>query len=95
MSRRVDFTLTDEQQADAEQAINQYGPFLNPIERFWLHFKQLVVANRFHRSLKALQDSVDEVMTHQNTLQHPNRLILLDKFRLMAQRRAMISRDCS
>ena len=61
-----------------------YSPFLNPIERFWLHFKQLAVANRLHRSLKALQDSVDEVMQQQNTLRHPNRLRLLDKFWLVA-----------
>jgi len=62
----------------------KYSPFLNPIERFWLHFKQLVVANRLHRSLEALQISVDEVMQQQNTLRHPNRLRLLDKFRLVA-----------
>lgn len=62
----------------------KYSPFLNPIERFWLHFKQLAVANRLHRSLNALQLSVDEVMLQQNTFQHPNRLRLLDKFRLLA-----------
>jgi len=62
----------------------KYSPFLNPIERFWLHFKQLAVANRLHRSLKELQQSVDEVMLQQNTLRHPNRLLLLDKFRLVA-----------
>jgi transposase len=62
----------------------KYSPFLNPIERFWLHFKQLAVANRLHRSLEALQVSVDEVMQQQNTLRHPNRLRLLDKFRLVA-----------
>jgi transposase len=62
----------------------KYSPFLNPIERFWLHFKQLAVANRLHRSLAALQLSVDEVMQQQNTLHHPNRLRLLDQFRLVA-----------
>lgn len=62
----------------------KYSPFLNPIERFWLHFKQLAVANRLHRSLKELQQSVDDVMRQQNTLRHPNRLLLLDKFRLVA-----------
>lgn len=62
----------------------KYSPFLNPIERFWLHFKQLAVANRLHRSLDALRFSVDEVMHHQNTFRHPNRLRLLDKFRLVA-----------
>lgn len=62
----------------------KYSPFLNPIERFWLHFKQLAVANRLHRSLKELQQSVDEVMLQQNTLHHPNRLLLPNKFRLVA-----------
>jgi putative transposase len=62
----------------------KYSPFLNPIERFWLHFKQLAVANRLHRSLDTLRTSVDEVMRQQNTLHHPNRLRLLDKFRLAA-----------
>ena len=62
----------------------KYSPFLNPIERFWLHFKQLAVANRLHRSLAELQVSIDEVMQQQNTLLHPNRLRLLDKFRLVA-----------
>ena len=58
----------------------KYSPFLNPIERFWLHFKQLAVANRLHRSIEALQVSVDEVMQQQNTLRHPNRLRLWINF---------------
>lgn len=62
----------------------KYSPFLNPIERFWLHFKQLAVANRLHRSLSDLQHTVDLVMAQQNTAHHPNRLSLLDKFRLVA-----------
>jgi len=62
----------------------KYSPFLNPIERFWLHFKQLGIANRLHCSLKDLQHSVDEVMQHQKTLLHSNRLLLPKKFRLVA-----------
>jgi transposase len=62
----------------------KYSPCLNPIERFWLHFKQLAVANRLHRSLDTLDQTVTEVMTDQNTFGHPNRLRLLDKFRLVA-----------
>jgi len=62
----------------------KYSPFLNPIERFWLHFKQLAVANRLHRSLDELAQTIAEVMTDQNTFNHPNRLRLLDKFRLVA-----------
>lgn len=62
----------------------KYSPFLNPIERFWLHFKQFAVANRLHRSLDALRVSVDEVMEQQNTSGHPNRLRFFDEFRLVA-----------
>ncbi len=68
----------------------KYSPFLNPnevaegIERFWLHFKQLAGANRLHLSLLLLQLSIDEVMAQQNSFDHPNRLHLLDKFRLVA-----------
>ena len=62
----------------------KYSPFLNPIERFWLHFKQLAVANRLHRSLDELDQTIVQVMTDHNTLNHPNRLRLLDKFRLVA-----------
>lgn len=62
----------------------KYSPFLNPIERFWLHFKRLAVANRLHRSLDTLCLAVEEVMHQQNTSSHPNRLRFLDKFRLVA-----------
>jgi transposase len=62
----------------------KYSPFLNPIERFWLHFKQLAVANRLHRSLDDLLHTVTQVMAHQNILDHPNRLFLSDHFRLVA-----------
>jgi hypothetical protein len=54
------------------------------IERFWLYFKQLAVANHLHRSLDDLQRSIDEVLRNQNTLTHPNRLKLLDYFRSVA-----------
>jgi transposase len=62
----------------------KYSPFLNPIERFWLHFKHLAVANRLHRSVDALRLAIHEVMLHQNTLGHPNRLRFFDEFRLVA-----------
>ncbi|MBK8024352.1 MAG: transposase [Chloroflexi bacterium] len=60
----------------------KYSPFLNPIERFWLHFKQLTVANRLHRSPDDLQITVDQVIANQNTPDHPNRLLFVDNFRL-------------
>lgn len=62
----------------------KYSPFLNPIERFWLHFKQLTVANRLHRSPDDLQITVDQVIANQNTPDHPNRLLFVDNFRLVA-----------
>ncbi len=61
-----------------------YSPFLNPIERFWLHLKQFVVANRLHRSLDELYLSlVTFFETRQNRWFHPDRLVFIDNFRLL------------
>lgn len=62
----------------------KYSPFLNLIERFWLHFKQLTVANRLHRSLDELAQTAHNMMRQQNTHRHPNQLRLLDNFRSVA-----------
>jgi len=62
----------------------KYSPFLNPIERFWLHFKQLAVANRLHRSVSELAETVNRVMAYQNTPDHPNRLCFWDNYQLVA-----------
>lgn len=62
----------------------KYSPFLNMIERFWLHFKQLAVANRLHHTLDDLAQTAHEVMMNQNTDGHPNQLCLLDNFRSVA-----------
>lgn len=62
----------------------KYSPFLNMIERFWLHFKQLAVANRLHHTLDDLAQTAHEVMTNQNTHGHPNQLCLLDNFQSVA-----------
>jgi transposase len=62
----------------------KYSPFLNMIERFWLHFKQLSVANRLHLSLDDLAQTAHDVMAQQNTANHPNQLRLLDNFRSVA-----------
>lgn len=62
----------------------KYSPFLNMIERFWLHFKQLTVANRLHLSLDDLEHTAHEVMAQQNISGHPNQLRLLDNFRSVA-----------
>lgn len=72
----------------------KYSPFLNPIERFWLQFKQLAVANRLHRSLEDLDQSVTQMMVDQNTFNLPNRMRFLDKFRLVASR-LPISHGCA
>jgi len=62
-----------------------YRPFLNPIERFWLHLKQFVVANRLHRSLVDLRLSlVTFFETQHNPWFHPDRLYFIDNFRLVA-----------
>jgi transposase len=56
----------------------KYSPFLNMIERFWLHFKQLAVANRLYHTLDDLAQTAHEVMANQNTDEHHNQLRLLD-----------------
>lgn len=62
----------------------KYSPFLNPIERFWLHFKNLAVANRLHRSLDELAATVERVLDQQATWKHPNRFLFVDNFWLAA-----------
>jgi transposase len=63
----------------------KYSPFLNPIERFWLHLKHFVVANRLHRSLDDLHLSLATFMdTQQNRWFHPDRLLFIEHFRSLA-----------
>lgn len=62
----------------------KYSPFLNPIERFWLHLKNLVAANYLHPNLDSLFQSIDQTMTNQNTPNHPQRLTFVDNLRLVA-----------
>ena len=62
----------------------KYSPFLNPIERFWLHLKNLAVANRLHHSLDDLIVALEHTLTQQNVRSHPNRLIFAHEFRLLA-----------
>lgn len=60
----------------------KYSPFLNPIERFWLHLKQFVVANRLHRSLDDVRFSLETFMeTQQNRWFHPDRLYFIEHLR--------------
>lgn len=62
----------------------KYSPFLNPIERFWLHLKNLVAANQLHPDIDMLLRAVDQAMTNQNTPNHPQRLRFVDNLRLVA-----------
>jgi len=62
----------------------KYSPFLNPIERFWLHLKNLANANCLHPDLDSLIRTIDEKMTNQNTPGHPDRLKFVDYLRSVA-----------
>jgi transposase len=62
----------------------KYSPFLNPIERFWLHLKNLVAANQLYPDLDSLSRAIDEAMKNQNSLDHPQRLTFVDNLRSVA-----------
>ena len=62
----------------------KYSPFLNPIERFWLHLKNLANANVLHRDLEGLSRTIDDTLHRQNMPGHPDRLTFVDKFRSVA-----------
>jgi putative transposase len=62
----------------------KYSPFLNPIERFWLHLKNLANANCLHPNLESLQQEIDTRMSNQNLLDHPDRLLFVDNLRSVA-----------
>lgn len=61
-----------------------YCPFLNPIERFWLHLKTLACANKLQSSLAALAARIDRAMTNQNCIAYPDRFIFSKDLRLVA-----------
>jgi transposase len=62
----------------------KYSPFLNPIERFWLHLKNLANANYLHADLESLIRTVDEKMNNQNSPNHPDRLVFVENLRSAA-----------
>lgn len=62
----------------------KYSPFLNPIERFWLHLKNLANANVLHPDLDSLQRSIDSTIQRQNTPDHPDRLSFVENLRSVA-----------
>jgi len=61
-----------------------YCPFLNVIERFWLHLKLLAAANHLHRDIDELIHAIDDTIAHQNHPGHPDRLDFARNFRLLA-----------
>ena len=62
----------------------KYCPFLNAIERFWLHLKTLAAANRLHRDMDELLHAIDDTIHNQNQPDHPDRLHFAQHFQLTA-----------
>lgn len=58
-----------------------YSPDMNPIERFWLHLKNAVYANRLFASLAHLLEHIQVWLSFQNLLYHPNRFSFSKSFR--------------
>jgi putative transposase len=61
-----------------------YSPYFNPIERFWLHLKNLASANRLHTGLADLCAAIDLTIADHNLVSNPNRLSFAHYFRLTA-----------
>lgn len=59
----------------------KYSPDMNPIERFWLHLKDHVYANRLFTSLAHLLDHIQVWLQTQNNPNHPDRLSFAKPFR--------------
>ncbi len=59
----------------------KYSPDMNPIERFWLHLKNNVYANRLFTSLPCLLEHVQLWLDIQNSSFHPDRLSFAKSFR--------------
>jgi len=57
-----------------------YNPFLNPIERFWRHLKDLACANKLFSGLPALRDSVLFALCQQNDLSNLDRFTFVKIF---------------
>ena len=59
----------------------KYSPDMNPIERFWLHLKNNVYANRLFTSLAHLLDHIQLWLETQNMTHHPDRISFAKSFR--------------
>lgn len=62
----------------------RYCPFLNAIERFWLHLKTLAAANCLHRDMTDLIHAIDQTIYNQNQPHHPHLLHFAQHFQLLA-----------
>jgi transposase len=58
-----------------------YNPFLNPIERYWRHLKDLACANKLFSGLQALSDSARSALIQQNDPTNPDRFLFSKTFR--------------
>ena len=58
----------------------KYCPNLNPIERFWRHLKDLACANKLDLVIDNLVHRIDEILSFQNSNDHPLKLSFLDNF---------------
>jgi transposase len=61
-----------------------YNPFLNPIERFWRHLKDIACANKLFSGLDALAESVRLALCQQNLCDNPDRFVFLKNFQSFA-----------
>jgi transposase len=62
----------------------KYCPFLNPIERFWLHLKSLAAANHLHHDLDDLRRAIAHVIQQQALPDSSERLFFAHNFRPLA-----------
>jgi transposase len=58
----------------------KYCPNLNLIERFWRHLKDLACANRLEVALDNLMFRVEEIVRHQNSVDHPLKISFLENY---------------
>lgn len=62
----------------------KYSPFLNPIERYWLHLKNLVSANKLYVDLEHLTQRVEHALEQQAIPGSLDHFSFLKNFQLVA-----------
>jgi len=60
--------------------IPKYCPNLNPIERFWRHLKDSACAKKLDLVIDNLAHRIDEILSFQNSKEHPLKMSFLDNF---------------